>query len=188
MKVKKSELMFYTAYTMYYIMNMLYTTRIGNFFGVISLNDLSLIVMPIVLGCLLITFLKSISKRYWFAFGTIFFAAVAIAYNSGVRAVLISIMFILCARMIDAYAAQSLAKYYWIWETNIYYNRCRNSNLSCGRYSLMRKLFGLPKLESENFRVNNDYVFLYRILRKILMIENYLYDVKRGGDKTEIHF
>lgn len=52
----------------------------------------------------------------------------------------------------------------------------------------MRKLFGLPKLESENFRVNNDYVFLYRILRKILMIENYLYDVKRGGDKTEIHF
>lgn len=45
----------------------------------------------------------------------------------------------------------------------------------------MRKLFGLPKLESENFRVNNDYVFLYRILRKILMIENYLYDVKRGG-------
>lgn len=101
MKVKKSELMFYTAYTMYYIMNMLYTTRIGNFFGVISLNDLSLIVMPIVLGCLLITFLKSISKRYWFAFGTIFFAAVAIAYNSGVRAVLISIMFILCARMID---------------------------------------------------------------------------------------
>lgn len=37
------------------------------------------------------------------------------------------------------------------WETNIYYNRCRNSNLSCGRYSLMRKLFGLPKLESENF-------------------------------------
>ena len=52
----------------------------------------------------------------------------------------------------------------------------------------MRKLFGLPKLESENFRVNNDYVFLYRILRKILMIYNYLYDVKRGGDKTEIHF
>lgn len=52
---------------------------------------------------------------------------------------------------VNAYAAQSLAKYYWIWETNIYYNRCRNSNLSCGRYSLMRKLFGLPKLESENF-------------------------------------
>lgn len=47
----------------------------------------------------------------------------------------------------------------------------------------MRKLFGLPKLESENFRVNNDYVFLYRILRKILMIENYLYDVKRGGTR-----
>lgn len=53
-----------------------------------------------------------------------------------------------------AYATQSLAKYYWIWETNIYYNRCRNSNLSgdiLWRYSLMRKLFGLPKLESENF-------------------------------------
>ena len=101
MKVKKSELMFYTAYTMYYIMNMLYTTRIGNFLGVISLNDLSLIVTPIVLGCLLVTFLKSISRRYWFAFGMIFVAALAIAYNSGARAILISIMFILCARMID---------------------------------------------------------------------------------------
>ena len=53
-----------------------------------------------------------------------------------------------------AYATQSLAKYYWIWETNIFYNRCRNSNLSgdiLWRYSLMRKLFGLPKLESKNF-------------------------------------
>lgn len=52
----------------------------------------------------------------------------------------------------------------------------------------MRKLFGLPKLESENFRVNNDYVFLYRILRKILMIENYLYDVKRGGTRPRYIF
>ena len=31
---------------------------------------------------------------------------------------------------LNAYATQSLAKYHWIWETNIYYNRCRNSNLS----------------------------------------------------------
>ena len=101
MKVKKSELMFYTAYIMYYIMSMLYTTRIGNFLGVISLNDLSLIVTPIVLGCLLVTFLKSISRRYWFAFGMIFVAALAIAYNSGARAILISIMFVLCARKVD---------------------------------------------------------------------------------------
>lgn len=101
MKVKKSELMFYAAYTAYYIMNMLYTTRIGNFMGGVSLNDLSLIVTPIVLGCLLVTFLKSISRRYWFTFGVIFAAALAIAYNSGARVILISIMFILCARMID---------------------------------------------------------------------------------------
>lgn len=86
---------------MYYIMNMLYTTRIGNLFGVISLNDLSLIVTPIVLGCLLVTFLKSISKRHWFVFGLIFVAAVVTTYNSGARAVLISIMFILCANRVD---------------------------------------------------------------------------------------
>lgn len=30
---------------------------------------------------------------------------------------------------VNAYATQSLAKCYWIWKTNIYYNRCRNTNL-----------------------------------------------------------
>lgn len=31
--------------------------------------------------------------------------------------------------LFHAYATQSLAKCYWIWKTNIYYNRCRNTNL-----------------------------------------------------------
>ncbi|NQQ32726.1 hypothetical protein HO875_04065 [Streptococcus suis] len=101
MKVRRSEFLFYIAYTMYYIMNMLYTTRIGSLFGVISLNDLSLIVTPIVLGCLLVTFLKSISKRHWFLFGLIFIVAVVTTYSSGARAMLISVMFILCASRVD---------------------------------------------------------------------------------------
>lgn len=101
MKVRKSELLFYTAYTIYYLLNVLYTTRIGNLFGVVSLNDLSLIITPFVLICTFAAFLKSISKRFWLVFSVVSLATGAISYNSGVRAIFISVMFILCARNIN---------------------------------------------------------------------------------------
>lgn len=100
MKVRKNEILFYTAFTTYYILNMLYTTRIGNLFGVITLNDLSLIVTPMVFALVLFDAVKSINFRHWLLFSVAFIVAFLVSYNSGARAVFITILFIVCGRKI----------------------------------------------------------------------------------------
>lgn len=100
MRVRKNEILFYTTFTTYYILNMLYTTRIGNLFGVITLNDLSLILTPMIFALVLFDAVKSIKFRHWLLFSVAFIVAFLVSYNSGARTVFITILFIVCGRKI----------------------------------------------------------------------------------------
>lgn len=100
MKIRKNEFLFYVSFTAYYILNMLYTTRIGNLFGVITLNDFSFILTPMVFILGFLAAVKSINFRHWILFASVFGVAFIASYNSGARAVLITILFIICGRKI----------------------------------------------------------------------------------------
>lgn len=114
--MQKKELVYYVAFTLYFVINMLYTTSINNLFGLIPLSSISTIVTLIIyllLGYLLVI---SINKKYWLIIIVVLTCVLLVTFNTRGNSILSSILFILTIGKMNI---KKLAKYTFYLNTGI---------------------------------------------------------------------